>query len=40
MTALDLPPEALKQYRPYEAIRRRKSDVNVELSWARRVSKR
>jgi len=36
MTALDLPPEALKRYRPHEAIRRRKSVLSVELSKRRR----
>jgi predicted nucleotidyltransferase len=36
MTALDLPPEALKRYRPHEAIRRRKNVVSVELSKRRR----
>lgn len=36
MTALDLPPEALERYRPHEAIRRRKSAENFELSKRRR----
>lgn len=32
MTALDLSPEALKQYRPHEAVRRRKGAASEELS--------
>jgi predicted nucleotidyltransferase len=36
MTALDLSPEALKGYRPLEAIRRRKSDTGTDLSSRRR----
>lgn len=35
-TALDLSPEALKRYRPQEAIHRRKSAVSDELSKRRR----
>lgn len=36
MTALDLSPEALKRYRPHEAIRRRKGATSDELSKRRR----
>jgi len=36
LTALNLPPEALKKYRPLEAIRRRKSAASVYLSKRRR----
>jgi uncharacterized protein len=36
MTALDLPPEALKKYRPLEAIRRRRAKRSAELSKRRR----
>jgi predicted nucleotidyltransferase len=36
MTALDLSPEALKRYRPHEAIRRRKGGASDELSRRRR----
>lgn len=36
MTALDLSPEALKQYRPHKAVRRRKGAASEELSKRRR----
>ena len=36
MTALDLPPEALKRYRPHEAIRRRQSVAKDKLVKRRR----
>ncbi len=38
LTALDLPAEALKKYRPLEAIRRRKAKMSVELSKHRRFA--
>lgn len=36
MTALDLPPEALKKYRPLEAIRSRRAKLSAEISSRRR----
>jgi predicted nucleotidyltransferase len=39
LTALNLPPEALKKYRPLEAIRRRKVKMGAELSKRRRLAK-
>lgn len=36
-TALDLPPETLKKYRPMEAILRRRSATRAELSRRRRA---
>ncbi|HKY55737.1 MAG TPA: hypothetical protein VJM08_15575, partial [Anaerolineales bacterium] len=36
MTALDLPPDALKKYRPLEAIRRRRAKMSAEISKRRR----
>ncbi len=36
LTALDLPPEALKKYRPVEAIRRRRAQMSAEISKRRR----
>jgi uncharacterized protein len=36
MTALDLSPEALKKYRPLEAIRRRRAKFSAEISARRR----
>jgi predicted nucleotidyltransferase len=36
LTALDLPPEALKKYRPLEAIRRRRAKQSAEISSRRR----
>ena len=36
LTALDLPPEALRKYRPLEAIRRRKAKQRAEISSRRR----
>ena len=36
LTALKLPPEALKKYRPLEAMRRRRKEQGVELSKRRR----
>jgi predicted nucleotidyltransferase len=36
LTALNLPPEALKKYRPLEAIRRRRAKTRVEVSKRRR----
>lgn len=38
MTALDLPPEALKKYRPMEAIRVRKIKTKAERSRRRRLA--
>jgi predicted nucleotidyltransferase len=35
-TALDLPPDRLKKYRPLEAIRRRKAAMSADLSKRRR----
>lgn len=39
LTVLNLPPEALKKYRPLEAIRRRKAEMSAELSKCRRLAK-
>ena len=36
MTALDLPPESLKKYRPLEAMRRRKTAKRLDVSRRRR----
>jgi len=36
LTALDLPPEALRKYRPLEAIRRRRAKQRAEISSRRR----
>jgi predicted nucleotidyltransferase len=36
MTALDLSPEALKKYRPVEAIRRRRAQQSAEIAERRR----
>lgn len=36
MTALDLPPDSLKKYRPLEAIRRRKTAKRLDVSRRRR----
>ena len=36
MTALDLPPDTLKKYRPLEAIRRRKTAKSLDISRRRR----
>ena len=36
MTALDLPPDRLKKYRPLEAIRRRRAKMSAEISRRRR----
>lgn len=36
LTALDLPPEALKKYRPLDAIRRRRAEQAAEISNRRR----
>jgi predicted nucleotidyltransferase len=36
LTALNLPPEVLKKYRPLEAIRRRRAEMSVEISSRRR----
>ena len=36
LTALNLSPEALKQYHPREAVRRRKAETRVEVSRRRR----
>jgi predicted nucleotidyltransferase len=36
MTALDLPPEALKKYRPLEAIRKRRAKFSAEIASRRR----
>ena len=36
MTALDLPPEALKKYRPLDAIRKRRAKFSAEISSRRR----
>lgn len=36
LTALDLPSDILRQYRPLEAIRRRETKLNVDLSKRRR----
>ncbi len=36
LTALDLPPDALKKYRPLDAVRRRKKRKNLEVSSRRR----
>lgn len=36
MTALDLPPEALKKYRPLEAVRKRRAKFSAEISSRRR----
>jgi len=36
MTALDLPPDRLKKYRPLDAIRRRKAKMGAEISKRRR----
>ena len=36
MTALDLPPEALKKYRPLEAIRKRRAEFSAEIASRRR----
>ena len=36
MTVLDLPPEALKKYRPLDAIRRRRAKFGAEISSRRR----
>ena len=38
MTALDLPPESLKKYRPLEAIRIRKANQALELTKRRRLA--
>jgi len=38
MTALDLSPEALKKYRPLEAIRRRRAEMSAEISKRRRLA--
>ena len=38
LTALDLSPEALKKYRPLEAIRRRKARTSTELAKRRRLA--
>src|SRR6266508_2756355 len=36
MTALDLPPEELKKYRPLDAIRRRRAKFSAEISGRRK----
>ncbi|HEU0295735.1 MAG TPA: nucleotidyltransferase domain-containing protein [Anaerolineales bacterium] len=36
MTALNLPPEALKKYRPLEAIKKRRAKFSAEISSRRR----
>lgn len=36
MTALDLPPEALKKYRPLEAIKKRRAKFSAEIASRRR----
>jgi predicted nucleotidyltransferase len=36
MTALDLPPEALKKYRPLDAIKKRRAKFSTEISSRRR----
>lgn len=36
MTALDLPPEALKKYRPLDAIRKRRAKFSAEISSRRK----
>jgi len=36
MTALDLPPEALKKYRPLDAIRERRAKFSAEIASRRR----
>jgi uncharacterized protein len=36
MTALDLPPEALKKYRPLEAIKKRRAKFSAEISARRK----
>ena len=36
MTALDLPPEALKKYRPLDAIKKRREKFSAEISSRRR----
>jgi predicted nucleotidyltransferase len=36
MTALDLPPEALKKYRPLDAIRKRRAKFSAEIASRRR----
>ena len=38
LTALNLSPEALKKYRPLEAIRRRKARTSTELAKRRRLA--
>ena len=38
LTALDLSPEALKKYRPLEAIRHRKARTSTELAKRRRLA--
>ena len=38
LTALNLSPEALKKYRPLEAIRRRKARTSTELTKRRRLA--
>ena len=36
MTALDLPPEALKKYRPLDAIKKRRAQFSAEIASRRR----
>ena len=38
MTALDLPPEALKKYRPLDAIRKRRAKFSAEIASRRRCA--
>ena len=37
MTALELPPEELKKYRPLDAIKKRRAKFSVEISSRRRA---